>query len=307
MSKPKIILPDFVRLVYIFDNFRDLRRTSPEAFEDYTLGGVHGVLNELYWHEKSRMSGNASPEQHGIRFKSERDMFTKRKYPIFLDFSNPLLNDFDCLDRYGDKALINFENEINVVILSTDALLHRVRENFPQFKICWKFFENFSVSDIIAKLNDVEFVLLPTSVAYDDAFINTVPLDLRSRCIFTVNDMCSSECPKFSEHLTKSAEIACSMDEERCSDFCSLFYGRMNEDGRTTYLDRLSHTKITEELYPLGYEMFYIDSCSLSSYHFIKETVKALVKEEYQLDLFELLCYIVHVQDELHQYCWRNK
>ena len=304
--KPQFILPNFVRLRFIFNELNDIRRELPESFESCSVAGVHGSLNELYWHEKSRLSGNTSYTQHGNRFQKEIDFFSKRKYRIFFDFSNPLLNETDCLDRYGNKALINFESEDNTIILSTTALFNYVKENYPQYNICWKFFNKVTPENVIQQLSQAELVLIPTAMAFDEEFINEIPVDLRERCIFSTNDMCSMECPKFSEHLIKSSKIACTMTNENCNDFCPIFYGRMNREGKTTYSNKLTKEKIINELMPLGYKTFYIDSCQLSPYHFIKETVQMLVKEEYQLDVLNVLYYMTHIDDLLQYHRGRN-
>lgn len=293
MNTPQIIFPNFLSAKDILSDMLEDEIAKLDAkvlLQNFEIAGCHGQIPGLYWSEKSRLGGN--PAMYSYDFQAEVSLYVQQHIPIFLDFDNPLLVQEDMYNRFGNHVLQMFNNISfdNVVICSSKALQSHVKNHYESLKTCWRFFDVNNATEIVERLNDNEYVLLPTRYGYNKTFLESIPKYFRKRCIISINDTCDISCPKFERHLQESSEIALMITQKECSDFCEYFYGLPNDAGKSHYIKPLDYSYVVNEIMELGYNIFYIDAAVQDEFLYIKESCDFLGAENRKVMLIDLFC-----------------
>ena len=275
-SKVNFILPDFTLCLPFYRQLLELRDMYPEMFyENVNFRAIYGNFDGCIW--------NGGRTNHGIVFDSitVESIISTVAYmgiPLRLTFTNPILEETDLYDRYGnmilEKASMFPDNE---VLVSTDLM-----KNYIKSKSNIKLVKSIVGSRDIDYDPSDDFVMtvLRKHRNNDWDYLKSIPLEHRSK----IEILCNEECP----------------------DTCMNSYNCYEQLGRgQLYRDDGFHNCMKKHdlyAYELLSNKFYVSPEMINSYldlginnfklsgrgyymHVVEFVTKYLIKPEYQMDV----------------------
>lgn len=197
-------------------------------------------------------------------------------------FTNMLIEESDCFDRFNNTVLTICHNELNEIVVNSPILENYIRKNYPLYKII------SSTTKCLKKINDAQneidkdyyMVCLDYNLNKVDSFFQTLNQDQVNKIEILVNAVCPPNCSNRFEHY-------------RLNSLSSLNYGK-NYGVRHCGVDRstlypisyptvLSPEEIEQMYQKYGIFNFKLEGRSFTPIGYLCQLTKYLIKPEYQL------------------------
>lgn len=240
----------------------------------------------MIWNGGSVFQGTPISIQDMLFYKN---YYEKIEMPLQLTITNPLINEHDCYDRYCNKILEIFENDLNEVLIVSPILEEYIRFKFPSYKINRSIVcSNInSKEDCVNLSKQYEGIVLPIKFNKDFNFLNTYPEELKSKTEILCNDPCPKDCPRVKEHYEAFGKIALF---EKSSNYIlreCTFLDRNNFHWREN--DNLISFSDIENIYiPKGFSEFKISGRG-SKFSILINLTPYLIKPQYYLQFIEYM------------------
>ena len=192
-------LPGLFEFYDLYRVFLPLFHSHREYFYDWCeIGSIYGAPAGCLWGGGRTGSGEAHPLDV---------MALAREYSVSscLTFSNSLLREEHLSDRKCNDLCALFEKngtERNGVIVSSDLLLHYLREKYPQLYFVSSTTKVLTDFNLFKKeLERDEFRFAVPDFRLNKAFdrLNTLPEDKKQKVVFLCNECCWPACPERKE------------------------------------------------------------------------------------------------------------
>ena len=280
-------LPGLFEFLALYRVFLPLYRTHPEYFYDWCeIGSLYGAPADCLWGGGRVGFGEDRPEDAAA---------LTREYGISarLTFSNSLLREEHLSDPRCNALCALFEKNGGVpsgVILSSDLLLHYLREAYPGLyfvssttKVLTRF------GQLEAELQRPEFCFVVPDFRLNKAFdrLNTLSGAQKRKVEFLCNECCWFSCP---DRRACYENVSRKNLGEDCADHvCASptaargyrFSDAMENPGFIGVRD------IRERYLPDGFSHFKIEGRSLGSALILEFLLYYMTKPEYQLRVRE--------------------
>lgn len=279
--------PEFNFGILFYEQLIDLENRHPEYFNpEARIGTIFGSFPNMIWNGGGILTGSYVSISDMERI---RDFYYNLEIPLQLTLTNPLLTKEDCYDRYCNKVVEVFQNDLNMILVSSSILEEYLREKYPNYKYCKSIIASEKDYNFEEALNNYEYVVLPRRKCKDFDYLNTVKQENRSRLELLCNDPCPINCPRLYSHYRDFAKITLyekdiSDKSLTCSEIDSTcLRGIHHIDEQILFKD------IKEKYLPLGFTEFKLAGRG----NFISaaaNVIKYFIKEEYQ---YEALVYFI--------------
>ena len=285
-------LPGLFEFCELYRTFLALYREHREYFYDWCeIGSIYGAPADCIWGGGRVGFGKNQPEEAA-------ELLREFGISARLTFSNSLLRDEHLSDRKCNALCALFEkngkNE-NGVILSSDLLLHYLRENYPGFYFVsstTKVLTEFRQLEKELNRKEFRYVVPDFRLNKDWKRLNTLSPDQKQKVEFLCNECCRFDC---SDRKRCYENVSRKNLGENCEDHICVspdagkgyrFSDAMRNPGF------IGIEEIQNVYLPNGFSHFKIEGRGLGSavvlefllYYMTKPAYQLTVREEIYLD-----------------------
>ena len=223
------------------------------------------------------------------------DWYADKGVRLQLTLTNPMLEETDVYDRYGNAILqAACEYDYIDVLVTSPILEEYIRTNYPQLRINKSIISTTQVKDTeqdtleyyLNCAEEYDMCVLPRKYSKKPEFLSQIPEDKREKFEILVNDPCPLYCPNIGTHYKEFGLVqsyqAC--DNGQCE--CSMIPSENPYKQWMFRKDQLNYEEICEILEPLGFTNIKLGG--RGSYLIgVLQTVPYLIKPEYRTDVYK--------------------
>lgn len=193
--------------------------------------------------------------------------------PIAWTFTNPLLTETDCYDRYCNLLAESGHNGMNYILVTSPILEKYLREKYPNYYYCKSI---LSVEGLQNYENDYAFTVLERKRNNDFEFLRSIPDHIKPKIEILTNDYCDPDCPYIYSHYLNFAQsqLAFEIGDKKLLD-CHY---KQSKEGNPLVL---SKTQIDNIYVPMGFTHFKL-SGRTSVEMIVDNIMEYFVLPEYQ-------------------------
>lgn len=196
-------------------------------------------------------------------------------------FTNNLLSERDCYNRYNNLSLQIFNLPQNEIVINSPILEKYLKENFPNYSLISSITKCISNSnDIQNELqNNYKFLCLNYNLNHNWDFLNTIQKSDRQKIEFLVNSLCLPNCQNQKNHFEQISNFQRTYGQLFTLEKCQI-----TETSICPFINTSAITidEIFADYVPNGFQHFKIDGRSLSSYEVALSIANYLIKPEYR-------------------------
>lgn len=194
-------LPDYsghFKLNYLFTT---LLLDSPGMFyPNIAIGSVYGSFPNVIWNGGRVVLGGFAPLEE---VKNVYRAFNNIGVPLRHTFTNRLLKETDCYDRYANMIIEAGHNGMNQVLVNAEVFEKYVRKTYPKYPII------SSTTKRILTIQELEKESEKYHLTVIDYALNRNPdiffLPHKERYELLVNAYCMDNCPRRAQHYHEMA------------------------------------------------------------------------------------------------------
>lgn len=292
--KAQFILPEFFFGVPIYGEFTKISKKYPDILYPNTeIYSIFGIFPGSIWNGGGfTTNGAVSREtiEEIIKFYNE-----ELNVSLSFTFTNPILEEKHYYDTYSNLIAELGNNGKNIILVSDTKFESYLRKNYPNYRY---------VRSIIATENDFyslespygkyDMSVLARRKNNDWEYLNSIPMEDRSKIEILCNERCINNCPNAYNHYRTMAEAQLQLKDRDSSELCQyqgIFSHKDMKDKSTSYISR----SMIDEIYlPKGFNKF---KCAgrFSQSSIILILLNYLIKPEYHDDLFKILLSSINV------------
>lgn len=285
--------PDWYYNQPYYDLLFSLKKLGGQCFyPNVRIDTLFGCFPNCIW------NGGGYSFDSGITLNIIYDYFNyyaDKNITLQLTFTNPILEETDVYDRYGNTILQAASEYDYIHILVVSEILEKyIREKYPTLKIDKSIIattekletgqDNLSYYlDCLKKYNKC---VLPRKYGKDIDFLKQIPLEDRSRFEILVNDPCPLYCPYIYNHYEEMGKIQLYLSGDLAACKCKMISDENPYKQWTHRKDQLKYDEICTTLEPLGFTNIKLGGRN-SYITGVLQTVPYLIKPEYQTDIYK--------------------
>lgn len=203
-------------------------------------------------------------------------------------FTNGLLTEEDCYDRYNNIALSIFHSDKNEIVVNSPVLENYIIKNYPKYNLISSTTKCITnIEEVKQELNKEQYKLicLDYNLNHNQKLLDNLTEQEKEKVELLVNPICGPGCPHRKEHY-------------RLNSLFSLTYGKKYNLRNCTIEEGIFYpvnwpTVIQpEELYTSyvnkGFKYFKLEGRTLSDLDNLLTFTKYLIKPEYQYHFISL-------------------
>lgn len=283
--KANMIFPDFVNMINIYDYFLNTINNHPEIIDNrFILKAIFGCFPNAIWNGGGHFF---DPNHFFLQEEVERyiNFYNSNGIPIRYTFTNPVLEEHMYYDTYCNMLARAGHNGFNEILTSDPKLEEYLREKYPNYKYV-KSIIGTKDQDIF--LDDKYYMsVLKRKRNNDWNFLDTIPLEKRSKVELLCTDPCPTNCPRIYEHYKEHGKHQISYysfnkDQSECT--MQDIKGCFEEKYSKTLRVHIEKEMILKDYLPKGFTNFKI-SGRFNYGTVIEELVNYFILPEYQKDI----------------------
>lgn len=243
--------------------FREMSIKDKDYFLDQNINFIGSTISFpfCYWNGSFNFNINNAPV---LLYDNFLNISKSTGLPLYLDFSNLLLDEKDFYDRMGEVILSIFQNGSNNIILSNLDFYKYIKSKYPYYKyiLSEKFFithqENY-LNELNSIINNKDFVGIQIPyIFYTSEFFNN--FKFKQKFILKINNICNQDCKKYFECQMEENSFQYHFSELNCIESCPFISNGLSDTNNN--LISLNQCK---EYTKLGINKFFIDSSPRNS------------------------------------------
>ena len=281
-------LPDFYSGVFLYHGLRSLYEDRPEMFrESFKIGAVYGCFPGMIWNGGNTITkGSIVNYDLAVQFIS---LYEKMGIPMRFTFTNPLITEEHLNDQYCNLITSLAHNGKNEILVVSPVLEKYLREKYPNYKYIRSILQ--TENSCFDTENKYEMSVMQRQKNNDWEYLQSVPEEKRGKIEFLCDENCIDNCPRGYSHYNDLAyfqlyyghsripgDVNCSFKEDGI-DMCKKM-----QNGEGNNRNYISPQDIVDKYLPLGYCNFKLAG-RYNIIWMIEESVRYLIKEEYQQDV----------------------
>ena len=270
--------------------FLNLKLQHPEYFNDnININAVYGNFQFCIW------DGGRIFTSYRQNTKEEIETIVNtynKKYntPVRFVFTNNQLTKKDCYDRFCNIILELSENNINEVVVNSPILQEYIEKTYPKYKFISSTTKCLTnPEDSLKEIMNEKYFLtcLDYNLNKNKSYLDSIPLEYRSKVEILINAICPPGCPNRKEHYKLNSLFSLSYGKRYKVNNCQIkentLFPNLNK------ANNLTPDEIYNEYYPKGFQYFKIEGRTLSTVENALNYVKYMIKPEYQFYVIQLL------------------
>lgn len=270
------MLPDFVIGEKPYTILQSLQEYAPEVlYPQQAVQFIYGCPPNAIWNGGTVLCSERfylAPEiKHLISYYNDI-----LHYPIAWTFTNPLLTETDCYDRYCNLLAELGHNGMNYILVSSPILESYLRNKYPNYHYCKSILAAENVKDYT---NNYSFSVLERKRNNDFAFLNSLSTDIKSKIEILATDACDPDCPYIYTHYQDYAKAQLAFDASNTKQLDCHFKQKLEDNPLM-----ISKQQIDEIYVPMGYTHFKL-SGRTSIEAIIDNITHFFVLPEYQKEI----------------------
>lgn len=228
----------------------------------------------------------------------ERIQYIKNSYNAYnvntrFIFTNPVLEKEDLDDRFCNLVLsLCQDDQHSEVVINSDLMKEYIQQNYPQYKIIsstTKCITNKEKALLEIQDDDYYQICLDYNLNKDKDFLQTIPMQDRSKVEFLTNAICPSNCPHRKKHYSQTGLAHLTFLKEKYSvvPYCKI-NNSVNDPSKLGKGNNLSNEDIIE-YNKMGYQHFKLEGRTLDGNIMFANYLYYLIKPEYYFLVIELI------------------
>lgn len=286
------MLPGFYEHYELYKKFFEIKEKFPEYFrEDCNIYCLYGNFQVCPW-DGGRIFSSEIKTASLEKMQEVLDFYNKKlNLPIRYVFTNSLLTEEHCYDKYCNLILELGKNYHNEVVINSPILEKYIRTNYPSYAIissttkCLK-----NSEDVLNEISkDYKLICLEHSLNKNVQLLNNIPQEYRNKVEILVNPICKIGCPNKEEHYRLNSLFNLNFGKTYALYECKI----KEEVLHPNHFNKqcISPEYINDIYLPLGITHMKIEGRTFTSTNLIAVLAKYLVKPEYQLSFISFMSY----------------
>lgn len=224
----------------------------PDRFrENIEIGALYGTFPNVIWSGGRYNCGEPIPGQEMGKIIID---FNHANIPIRYTYTNNLIQDEDCFDKFANFTMEIANTGKNEVLVNSPILEKYLRNKYPDFKYC---LSTTACERNVDKINELTKTYDMVVIDYRDNrnFEFLEKIEDKDKIEILVNEICPSSCPYRKKHyelISKANLYQCSPGEATCLYNINSNYGI----GFYASLDKNKDTSLTvDDVFGKYYDM----------------------------------------------------
>ena len=276
------MLPGFCEHFQMYKIFNDFLKTYPEAKrKNAEIYCYYGNIPFCSW-DGGRIFNSYSPLSKDEIKEIQNYYNNVINSKVRFVFTNNLLEQKHCYDRYNNLSLSIFHNSNNEIVINSDILMNYIQDNYPNYSFISSTTKCLTkIDDAISELNNnnYKFTCLDYNLNHNWKFLDSLTPEEKEKTEFLINPICGPGCLQRKEHY-------------RLNSLFSLSYGvpyhlKSCEIHNSSLCPNANKTVITaEEIYttylPKGFKYFKLEGRTHSSLEIAAFIAEYIIEPKYQ-------------------------
>ena len=214
--------------------------------------------------------------------------------PMRFTFTNPILTEEDCYDRFNNMVLSVCNNGYNEIVVNSPILEEYLRQTFPNYRYISSTTKCLDKNEQKNELNkDYYMVCLDYNHNKNFEFLNSLNKDEKEKTEFLVNALCPSNCKMRKSHYALNGQFVINYGKPYVLKGCPILGSSLKPEA-CDITNNISVKEIEEKYVPLGFSHFKLEGRSLSDIEVLCHYAKYFIKPEYQLITVTLIGQVMN-------------
>lgn len=202
--------------------------------------------------------------------------------PIRFVFTNNLIQEKDCYDRFNNVVLEICQNDINEIVINSPILEEYIKKHYPKYKLIsstTKCLTNLEEVKNEINNSDYSLVCLDYNLNKNKKFLETLTPEEKEKTELLVNAICGPGCPNRQYHYKLNSLFALNYGKPYSLKSCSIKSNNFFPRNDSVVI---TPEEINDYYLPNGFTNFKIEGRTFSPLDACINLVKYTVKPEYQ-------------------------
>ena len=274
-------LPGFYENQNIIIILCSLIKLYPNIFYDnININAVYGNFSLSTW------DGGRIFESYPVASKEDMvDIYNaynnELEIPIRFIFTNPLLTQEHCFEKYNNFIVSQFENGINEIVVNSPILEEYLRNNYPNYTFISSTTKCLSLQDLKKEIDNPNYKLVcwDYNLNHNKELINNLTQEQKDKCELLINAICGEGCPYRAEHYKLNGIHSLTYGKNFTMRGCNIKKSVFTPNRKC---NNISTQEIIEEYYPKGFTHFKLEGRTYSDLDLTLELTRFLVKPEWK-------------------------
>lgn len=209
-----------------------------------------------------------------------------------LVFTNPIIQESDLDDRYGNIVLSTVEQYKGEVVINSDLMKNYIQANYPKLKLVSSTTKRLvNPEKALEEIQNKEFyqICLDYDLNKNLNFLNTIPFEYRHKIEFLSNAICPPHCPFRKQHYSETglSHLTYLKHKYTVTPYCGITDG-INHPNKLGQGNNLSLEDI-QKYNEMGYQYFKLEGRTLRSGSIIGNYLYYLIKPEWHYWFIETI------------------
>lgn len=242
------MLPDFILGQKAYTLLVALQENAPEIlYPNQKIQFVYGCPSNAIWNGGTVLCSKTFMLMDEVRniVKYYNEVL---HLPIAWTFTNPLLVETDCYDRYCNLLAEAGHNGMNYILVSSPILEKYLRNKYPNYKYCKSIIAGEGTENY---KNNYDFTVLERKRNSDFDFLRSIPQEVKDKIELLATDYCDPSCPYIYTHYLDFAKSQLAFDASNTKQL-DCHYKQMFENNPLV----ITKQQIDEIYVPMGFSHF---------------------------------------------------
>lgn len=293
-NKAYFMLPGFCEHYETYKVINQFLSIFPEAKRDNAeVYCYYGNIPFCTW-DGGRIFQNYQPLTMEQMYEIKNFYNNNLNSKIRFVFTNNLLKENHCHERYNNICLEIFNDCKNEIVLNSSILENYIRTNYSNYSIISSTTKCLIKPELAKEeLNqDYKFVCLDYNLNHNWSFLDSLNPEEKEKTEFLINPICGPACPQRKEHYRLNSLFSLSYGKPYNLKSCEIKHNSFYPYDYKTIIqpDELYSTYLDK-----GFKYFKLEGRTFKSLEIIAFFAKYLIKPEYQY------FFIIDVNNELER------
>ena len=148
-------------------------------------------------------------------------------------FTNCLISEEDCYDRFNNMVLEICHNELNEIVVSSPILYNYIKSHYPKYKFISSTTKCLSNKEEALKEIEKEeyyMICIDYNLNKNENFLNSIPKNQYDKVEFLINAICPPGCPTRKRHYKMNSLYHLNYGKEYPLPTCSIYTCTLNPE-----------------------------------------------------------------------------
>ncbi len=281
-NKAYFALPGFVEHFQLYQILNNFLKTYPEAqVKNTEIYCFYGSIPFCTW-DGGRPQGDQYPltieQMEKLKYFYNNILSSKIRFT----FTNSLLTEKDCYNRYNNLSLQIFNSQNNEIVINSSILETYLKNTFSDYSFISSITKCILEPDVIKNEfdKDYKFVCLNYNLNHNWDFLDNLTFKEKQQTELLVNSLCPPNCKNQIEHYKQISNFQLTYGEPYdVKEKCLITETSLCQFGNETII---TLDEIFNQYVPKGFQHFKIDGRSKSSYEVALSIAYYLIEPQYR-------------------------